>query len=75
VNKFSHATLAIAAVILTVALSIWAWNTLAVLYGGPSVQAKHAIAALILVGLLRRIITPTRYAGHRRLQRASGKQQ
>ncbi len=38
------------AVFITV---LWSWNTLAALFGLPDAQAKHVLAALILLGTLR----------------------
>ena len=37
---------------------LWSWNTIAGLFDGPEMQAKHAIAALLLLGVARTVAVP-----------------
>lgn len=37
---------------------LWSWNTLAALFGLPAAEAKHVVAALVLLGSLRIAIAP-----------------
>ncbi len=45
-------TLLLAVLILIAAL--WSWNTIAELFGGPTAQLKHVLAAVILVAIVSR---------------------
>ncbi len=38
---------------LIAATGLWSWNTLANLIGAPEAQFRHAIAALLLLAILR----------------------
>ena len=43
------------------ALGLWAFNTLTELAGGPTAQYRHAVAALALLGIARRVLGAPRY--------------
>jgi hypothetical protein len=58
-----HAALALS---LASIAGLWAWNTLAGLFGGPSAGFVHALAALVLLAIVRAAFTGRRR--HRALQ-------
>ena len=47
---------AIALAFLGVVTILWSWNTIAGLFGGPLMQAKHAFATLLLLGFVRMLL-------------------
>ena len=49
-------TWAIACAFLGVITILWSWNTIAGLFEGPEMQARHAIAVLLLLGLVRAVL-------------------
>ena len=58
----THWLLAAAVIAAGFVLFQWSWNTLATLFGLPAADGKHALAALILLGLFR--FTPRRRGRH-----------
>ena len=57
--------LAVGAFFLASIIVIWSWNTLAVdLFGLVSIQFKHAVAIVLVLGLLRFAVSR---ASHRRV--------
>lgn len=54
---FRRATAALVAAVGGFALFLWSWNTLAGLLGFPGAEARHAFAALVLLGTLRFVLT------------------
>lgn len=50
----------------TVMIGLWSWNTLAMLFDLPIAQAHHALAALVLLSLIRGLLRPARRRWPRR---------
>ena len=50
------AAVAIAGTILV----LWSWNTVVGLFGGPVAEFRHAVAALVLLGIARWVVGPRR---------------
>lgn len=46
---------AIALALLAIVTVMWSWNTISGLFDGPLMQAKHAVAGLLLLVLARTI--------------------
>lgn len=61
---------AIVLAFLGVVTILWSWNTIAGLFDVPLMQAKHAIATLLLLGLVRMLLH--RGQEQHRLRRISG---
>ena len=45
-------TVLITAIVASLA-ALWAWNTLAELFGAPAAKLKHIVAMFLLVGIFR----------------------
>lgn len=58
-----HAAVALVSALVMSVLGLWAWNTLAPLFGGPELDYRHAVAALILVAIAGALL---RGGSHRR---------
>jgi hypothetical protein len=56
-RAIAHAALAL---ILATILGLWAWNTLAPPFGAPELEFRHALAAAILLSLIRTAALPGR---------------
>jgi len=56
----SRALLALATIAATVAIALWAWNTLAVPFALPEIGARHVLAAFALLGIVRMALHPRR---------------
>jgi len=54
--------LAVAVFLLASVAGLWSWNTLAELTAWPQAEYRHALAALALLYVLRRILFPARPA-------------
>lgn len=52
-NALRKAALLTVATALASAAVLWSWNTLAPLFGGPTLQFRHAVAFLIVLVVLR----------------------
>ena len=63
-------TWAIALACLAVVTILWSWNTIAGLFEAPEMQARHAIATVLLLGALRTFLHRTGDR-HRLLRRHS----
>jgi len=48
--------LAIAAFLLATVAALWSWNTLAELFAWPQAEYRHALAALAILYIARRIL-------------------
>lgn len=55
-EKIKHILYAFGLFMLVSSLCLWAWNTLAELYGGPHAQYKHVVAAIVFALFARWII-------------------
>jgi hypothetical protein len=61
-RPIAHSALALA---LATILGLWAWNTLAQPFGGPELEFRHALAAAILLSLIRSAVpTGRRWKRH-----------
>ena len=45
--------------VLTVIVQ-WAWNTVAPLFGGPTVEFRHTLAGLVLLAVATAVLQPRR---------------
>lgn len=61
---FNHVTIAIAAFSAATIALLWSWNTLAGLFGGPSAEFKHVLAAVLVATVVRGLVTPRRRRRH-----------
>jgi len=52
--------LALATIGAAVAIALWAWNTLAVPFALPEIDARHVLAAFALLGMVRIALLPHR---------------
>ena len=52
-NDIKHLLTALAAIAVTVLISLWSWNTLAELFGAPQAQFRHVVAVVLLLAMLR----------------------
>lgn len=50
---------------LATVATLWAWNTLAELFGLPPAHYRHVLAAFCLLAILPRILAPGRGGRHR----------
>jgi len=50
---WKRASLMLAVLLVTTIFGLWSWNTLSELYGGPTAQYKHIVAALVLLAIIR----------------------
>jgi len=55
-----HTLLALATIAAAVTIALWAWNTLAVPFALPEIDARHALAAFALLGMVRIALRPRR---------------
>ncbi len=51
-GRFVHILMLLVLLSVLPVLGMWSWNTLADLFSGPEMQYKHALAALVLLGLI-----------------------
>lgn len=51
-------------VVLAIPLTLWSWNTLAELFGLPTAQIRHALAAGFLLLAVRWLLFPGRFGSH-----------
>ena len=58
---WKHITIAVIAVVVACAALLWAWNTLAELFGGPSAEFRHIIAVLAIAAVTRIFATGRRH--------------
>jgi hypothetical protein len=64
-----HLLLAVTAAATLVAIGLWSWNTLAALFHLPAAELRHALAALVLLSVLRGLLLPAAARGRRSRQR------
>jgi hypothetical protein len=55
--NWKHATFATVAVAVTSIALLWSCNTLASLYGGPTGEFRHVIAALAIAFIAKSLLT------------------
>ena len=53
-----HVLLASAVLAAIAAIALWSWNTLATLFSLPAADMRHAVAALLLLAMLRGLLLP-----------------
>jgi len=59
-----HTLIAVGVFLTVTVTGLWSWNTLAELFGGPQAQYKHALAATVLLIILR-LVTLRTHRGDR----------
>lgn len=76
-QPFVRAAVMIATGVASSIATLWSWNTLAELLGGPQAQFKHLAAAAIILALLRwaTITSPALHRQPRSPAEARGKEQ
>lgn len=57
--------IAILALVAAIPLTLWSWNTLAGLFGLPTAELRHLLAACIGLLALRVLLFPARIGFHR----------
>ena len=60
-SKYRNLFFAICTFILLSVIALWSFNTLTELFGGPTVQYKHAIAGVGLLIILKWALFPGRF--------------
>jgi hypothetical protein len=68
-NDIDHLLAALAAIAVAVPVSLWSWNALAALLELPAAELRHALAALVLLAVLRSVLLPGTACWRRRLLR------
>jgi uncharacterized integral membrane protein len=68
-TDLKHLMLAVTAAATIVAIGLWSWNTLAALFDFPAAELRHALAALILLSVLRGLLLPAAAFRRRSRQR------
>jgi hypothetical protein len=58
---WKHITIALIAVVVACTAALWAWNTLAELFGGPAAEFRHVIAVLTIAAVTRIFVTSRRH--------------
>lgn len=65
-NDIDHLLAALAAIAVTVLVSLWSWNTLAALLELPAAELQHVLAALVMLAVLRGVLLPGHACWRRR---------
>jgi len=59
-NRHRHIIPGVIAFLLAGVAGLWSWNTLAELFSWPQAQYRHALAALLILLVAGRILSPAR---------------
>lgn len=65
-TKHRTVLLAVIAAVVVPTASLWSWNIVAELFGGPAAQLKHVVAAAILLIVIRWAFSSNPGFRHRR---------
>ena len=67
-SKNRNYVIAAIATVVAPITALWSWNVVAELFGGPTAQLKHVVAAALILAVVRWALSPGR---HHRAGRAN----